>query len=97
VRLSLFWTVKLIRFAVKRPKEKMSGTAEVAESYQYPTDNGRDGWFCHECRDWVWTVDIVRFLNIDDVGAKVNASTDLRLETLAGRCRADSAGWEAKL
>nr|XP_019045482.1 hypothetical protein I302_05872 [Kwoniella bestiolae CBS 10118]OCF24412.1 hypothetical protein I302_05872 [Kwoniella bestiolae CBS 10118] len=31
---------------------------EVAFHYQHETDGG-DAWICHQCREWIWTVDIV--------------------------------------
>ncbi|WWD18597.1 hypothetical protein CI109_103050 [Kwoniella shandongensis] len=32
--------------------------AEVADHYQRRTEGG-DAWICHQCRAWIWTVDII--------------------------------------
>ncbi|OCF38336.1 hypothetical protein I317_07902 [Kwoniella heveanensis CBS 569] len=31
---------------------------EVANHYQIRSDEG-EAWFCHQCRGWIWTVDII--------------------------------------
>ncbi len=44
---------------VKQPEDEKLNLTKVAEHYQNQTDARRDAWFCHQCRAWVWTVDLV--------------------------------------
>ena len=42
------------------PAKEKHTLYEIAASYQRPTATyAKDGWLCHQCREWVWNVDLV--------------------------------------
>ena len=77
-------TAQLTHNAVKSPSYQESTTEHLASHYQRQSHKGGDAWSCHQCREWIWTIDMVCY--VYDHVTLLNDDKDLRMETIPGGC-----------